>query len=1050
MTDKINPINNTVCPQIKLYVNNVPVNALVDTGSEVTIINSAWVKIHNAHFKNVPKLPTREIQITTANKSMEKVNHQMYVSITCQGLEIELPVLIVDKLIYDCILGVDALDRLNAVINMKDGQMTCTVNNICITIDLRAPVKEQNPPQPEILKISRPKITLAEERIHPEEVEDQPGEQHINDLLGEYEDIFSEVPTQTHVYQHRIKVTDPSKFVRRTYTIPMKYEEQVDQEIQRMLDNNVIRRSHSNYLNPLVVIKKKDDAIRLCMDMRNLNNVVEKMYDCAPNAEELFAKCEGARYLTKLDLTSSFWQIPIRESDRKYTAFLYKNKTYEYNVVPFGLSTSLSAIVRCLENALGEEVSPYTMVFVDDILVVSKTIQEHVNQLRVIFEKFRVAKISLNYKKCEFLKTNIKFLGHIISERGIKPDPIKIQSILNFPIPKNVKGVRAFLGLTGYYRRFSSDYAATVKPLLELTQKKRKWRWEQHHTEAVDRVKTLFKQNLMLHHPKKDGDYVLYADASQYAMGSVLYQKDSKGDLRVIAYASRVFRGAEIEYCTTEKEVLAIVYALSQFRFYLCGTHFEIHTDHQALSFLLTCKVKSARLMRWILAIGEYSFTIKYCKGKDNEVADTLSRYIEEKEETHEAKPQDVRVLSNITYKPEREVQELLRNLAREQDKDQRLQNMKNNPLPINYCVKDGILFKLINYDWKVVLSHDMLQQLIMPCHRSLAHASPLKCYLTMKEAFTCNNMFRKIKIIVRKCHDCQTAKHPNLNTCVEMGSIRTKKKGDIVALDFLGPLPRSSRGYRHIIVTVDVFTKLVKLYAVRRPTMKSVLNVITQKYIPKYGKMDKVLTDQGKQFGNKLWKDALTRQGIKPVLTSIRHPQTNLAERINRELGKYMRLYCYNQQSKWPDYLQFFEDAMNHNYSEATGYTPLELSENKIPKRFWHNMINKPENYNVDLPIQIKINRAERQLYHQAGKRRDRYNRTHRLTRFQIGDKVLIKTNPVGSSILNTSKKFFRLFCGPYELRSRLGPHTYMVYDPVKQKDVGKYHASSLRHYIQ
>ena len=190
--------------------------------------------------------------------------------------------------------------------------------------------------------------------------------------------------------------------MRRTYPIPMKYEEQVEKEIKRMLDNDVIERSNSNFLNPLVVVKKKNDEIRLCLDMRNLNSVVEKDFDCAPTADELFTKCEGAKYLTKLDLTSSFWQIPIRESDRKYTAFLYKNKCYQHKVVPFGLSTSLAAIVKCLEIALGPEVEPYTMIFVDDILVISKTL-EHIINLRTIFEKFRQARISLNLDKCEFM-----------------------------------------------------------------------------------------------------------------------------------------------------------------------------------------------------------------------------------------------------------------------------------------------------------------------------------------------------------------------------------------------------------------------------------------------------------------------------------------------------------------------------------------------------------------------------------------------------------------------------------------------------------------------
>ena len=194
------------------------------------------------------------------------------------------------------------------------------------------------------------------------------------------------------------------------------------------------KRQNSNFLNPLVVVKRKSGEVRLCLDMRSLNSVILREFDCAPPADELFAKCEGTRYLTKLDLRSSFWQIPIRREDRKYTAFLYKNKCYQHKVVPFGLSTSLAAIVKCLEKALGPEVEPYTIVFVDDILVVSKTLDEHIEHLNIIFHKFKEAHISLNLDKCEFIKSSIQFLGHIISSSGIQPDPIKISSITDFPI----------------------------------------------------------------------------------------------------------------------------------------------------------------------------------------------------------------------------------------------------------------------------------------------------------------------------------------------------------------------------------------------------------------------------------------------------------------------------------------------------------------------------------------------------------------------------------------------------------------------------------------
>ena len=290
-----------------------------------------------------------------------------------------------------------------------------------------------------------------------------------------------------------------------------------------MLDDDIIERCNSNFLNPLLVVRKKSGEIRLCLDMRNLNNFVEKEFDCAPTAEDLFIKCEGARYLTKLDLKASFWQVPLSEQDRKYTAFIFNNKCYQHIVVPFGLSTSLAAIVRCLERALGPEVDPYTVIFVDDILVISRTLEEHFENLRSVFQKLRLANITLKLHKCEFIKSQMKFLGHIISATGISTDPEKLRSIVEFPVPKNLKPLRAFLGLTGYYRKFTSKYAEYTVPLLQLVRKNIKWKWGSEQNDAFERVKGLFTTNLQLFHPQQGRKYVMYTDTSEYAIGAVLH-----------------------------------------------------------------------------------------------------------------------------------------------------------------------------------------------------------------------------------------------------------------------------------------------------------------------------------------------------------------------------------------------------------------------------------------------------------------------------------------------------------------------------------------------
>ena len=196
---------------------------------------------------------------------------------------------------------------------------------------------------------------------------------------------------------------------------------------------------------------------------------------------------------------------------------------------------------------------------------------------------------------------------------------------------------------------------------------------------------------------------------------------------------------------------------------------------------------------------------------------------------------------------------------------------------------------------------------------------------------------------------------------------------------------------------------------------------------------MKKILSDQGVQFQSEMWEKTLKENGIQPVLTSIRHPQGNLAERVNKELGKYLRIYCHNQHNKWAEYLPFFEKAINENYSEATSYTPIELEEDRMPTRFWKNYINKPTNFNVPVPLSVKVEYAKQRIIARGNKRIERFNLTHKLQQFNVGEIVLLKANPVGKRSENTAKKFFRLYNGPYILSQRVGRHTFIVYDEVK-----------------
>lgn len=1044
------------CPMLDATVNNIRTGILIDTGAEFSAISDKFIRNNKKYFKNADILPVNNTSIKTATNTTEVVKQQILVNMKIKDVDFDAPMLVVKNLISDVILGIDQLNRIHAVINLEQRSINFRINDKNYTADLSYKNNRNNTRYEcnEPIQIKRPEIKIRDNNgvcIEQNHLPNAKHKQILRQLLDKHSDIFSDTPKLTNTYTHKIEVTDESKFVRRTYPIPIHHQHQVELEIQEMLKNGIIERSNSNFLNPLVVAKKKNNDIRLCLDMRNLNTITKKSYDCAPNVDDLFRKCLGVKYMSRLDLTSSFWQIPLEKDSRKYTAFLYKNRCYQFKVVPFGHVTSLAAIVKCLEIALGPEVESFVSGFVDDILVVSKTFDEHMQHLDVIFNKLKRANLAINKEKCEFIQSKIKFLGHIISAEGIQTDPEKICGITNFPTPRKNKDIRAFLGLTGYYRKFIPTYSDTVAPLLELLKKGVKWKWETQHQKAFDAVKQLYTNNLHLYHPNEKGTYVLYTDASDIAIGGVLYQRDEHNEHRPIAYVNRTLRGAEKNYFTSEKEVLAVVYALTKLRYYLSGTHFEIHSDNQALSFLLKCRLINARMTRWIMAIQEYNFTIKYCKAIDNKTADTLSRYISEHTEEHKHDPNEVQILQMKFNLPETTKQKL-KNIGAEQNNDPNIVKIKqeiiqkDNP---RYKLKEEVLCKLIHQEWKILLPQHMLPEITWACHESLAHAGAHRTYLVMMETFVCNNMMRKIRTILKTCHTCQTANYPNYNTCIEMGSIVTSKKGELLCIDFLGPLPRATRRMRHIIVCVDAFTKAVRLYPVQRPTTKAVLNAILKKYIPTHGPVEKILTDQGKQFQNKLWAETLGQHGIEAILTAIRRPQGNLAERVNKELSRLFRIYCHEAHNLWPQYLSFFEKTINENYNFTTGYTPAELETGIQPQRIWSDVIKTEKTSNLPIPPHIKTEHAKINIQRSTRKRAEKFNQQHKTVKFREGETVLLRANPVGKSSDNTARKFFRLFDGPYILKERVGKNTFIVYDQRRDKTVGKFHGASLRKYF-
>ena len=368
-------------------------------------------------------------------------------------------------------------------------------------------------------------------------------------------------------------------------------------------------------------VKKKDGSMRLCIDYRELNKLTIKNRYPLPRIDDLFDQLKGAEYFSKIDLRSGYHQLKIKSEDIPKTAFRTRYGHYEFLVMAFGLTNAPAAFMDLMNRVFKKYLDKFVIVFIDDILIYSKTAEEHAEHLRTALEILRKEKLYAKFSKCEFWLQEVQFLGHIVSREGIKVDPAKIEAIMNWERPKTPTEIRSFLGLAGYYRRFVQDFSRIATPLTKLTRKNEKFIWNEKCEESFQELKKRLVSAPVLSLPDDQGNFVIYSDASYKGLGCVLMQHD-----KVIAYASRQLKPHEQKYPTHDLELAAIVFALKIWRHYLYGEKCEIYTDHKSLKYIFTQKELNMRQRRWLELIKDYDCTIKYHPGKANVVADALSR----------------------------------------------------------------------------------------------------------------------------------------------------------------------------------------------------------------------------------------------------------------------------------------------------------------------------------------------------------------------------------------------------------------------------------------
>lgn len=455
----------------------------------------------------------------------------------------------------------------------------------------------------------------------------------LEKICAKYSDRFhleNEPLNVSNIYKQRIRLQPSATptYVK-PYRLPQSQKKEVDRQIDNMLKNGIIEEATSEWSAPLLIVPKKPDnngtqRWRLVIDYRFLNKQVKDDKFPLPCITEILDSLSGAMYFSHLDLAQGYYQIELEEHSRPYTAFTTDKGQYQMTRLPMGLKISPSAFSRAMTIAMAGLNYNNCFIYLDDLIVFGNNLTNHNKNLVKVLERLRQVNLKLNPTKCDFLRKEILYLGHIISSEGVSPDPNKIKVLLQYPKPKNADETKRFVAFANYYRRYIPNFSSIAAPLNSLTKKGVTFTWTSDCQKAFETLKHSLTTPPILQYPNfsPNNSFILKTDASGHAIGAVLCNADD----RPVAFASRSLNKAERNYCTIEKELVAIVWAVKHFRPYLYGRKFQILTDHRPLIYLFGMANPSSRLTKFRLTLEEYDFTINYLKGKDNVTADMLSR----------------------------------------------------------------------------------------------------------------------------------------------------------------------------------------------------------------------------------------------------------------------------------------------------------------------------------------------------------------------------------------------------------------------------------------
>lgn len=1105
--------------------------ALFDTGASCSFVDAHWLELHMCNRLEVAALP-EPLPVRAVNNDITHVTRQCTAVMHLQNCSFSIKAKVMDRMLQgvDLIVGMDVMRAHGIVLDCTHGTVTqrkpngsvrelkpfvpdqvsipqdhafaqhihaCTAATIRAAADNLLTAKHaakalRRGERSWLLTVTFDNSTEHAGAAHAAStasVSQEHGAQgtdldaNIKALVHEFNDVFQDRPHECPAHRpdigHTIRLTPGSApTYRRMHRLTPVEEAEMRKQIADLLARGLIEPSSSPFGAPILFVQKKDGSLRMCIDYRALNKITVRDRYPLPRIEDLLDKLSGCTVFSSLDLQSGYHQIRITEQDVPKTAFVTPMGSFQFKVLCFGLTNAPATFQRVMNQIFAPYIGKFVLIYLDDILIMSRTPEEHAQHLRIVLEVLRKNNLYAKLTKCEFARPQLKFLGHIVGKHGIAVDPEKIATITKWPVPKTLKELQAFLGLANYFRRFVQHYSTVVAPLTDMVNKQAaaeyNWKqWGERELEALNKIKHALSTAPVLVLPDLNKPFEVHADASVKGTGAVLMQ-----DGRVVEYTSQKFSKAEYNYTTTEQELLALIRALKVWRCYLEGTTVHLLTDHHPLTALQSQPNLSRRQTRWVEYLSRFHFDITYKPGKTN-IADPLSRNPALDEQaataTDGAAPrrstrqrvQPVRWAAESMAQPasrKRQAQQPMHTSNNGDALDTRtdhsssgseseeepemappdmptdthqtlLESIKQAYKADPMFSEHGFTRHLTNQDglWymqdRVVVPNNssIKLRIMQACHDSpwAGHFGITRTVHMVSRYFWWARLRLEVDAYVRRCDECQRNKASSQRKAGTLQALHIPgRRWEAIAFDLIVKLPTTARGFDSILVFVDRLTKMVHLV----PTTESITaldfaQLVVDHVVRLHGIPVHLVSDRGPIFNNEVWKEFCKLTGGQRAMSSAYHPETDgLTERTNRTIEEVLRHYTQGSHREWDTHLAMVEFAINNSYHDAVQSTPFYLNYGQHPLTPIALSLPQrvPAAFNFVKHMESLVRNTKRHMSSaqqrmlKAGKRRP--------VMYKPGDLVLLSTKNLHQKEEGECRKLKPKYMGPFVVEGMVG----------------------------